>query len=289
MELWMIYAISASVTIGIFWFCQKIEAESSLNHNTFLIYIYLGYLLYPIAVHLLWIEKIYFDVQAMVYAFLVAALYITILRCRLKSLCYLTSSTYFINYRIFSSIFLIISGQLFFGEFISVREYMWVLLGFLIFFLLIEKKQQQETKQDMYKGYVYLWISAVLITLLWVIQKNFILHNASSISYIFYGWFFGILLLLLTKHKTETVKSIFYITNKRHILFLIFASIVFTLWIILNLLALRHGWDVAIVYKIISYSLFVPIIGSIIFYKETVTFKKIIAFILTIASIGLFI
>ena len=49
-----------------------------------------------------------------------------------------------------------------------------------------------------------------------------------------------------------------------------------------------YGGNVAIVYKIISYSLFIPIILSIIFYKEKVTPKKMIAFLLTILSIALF-
>jgi uncharacterized protein (DUF486 family) len=52
---------------------------------------------------------------------------------------------------------------------------------------------------------------------------------------------------------------------------------------------LFSGWDIAIVYKIVSYSLFLPIIFSITYYKEPLTPKKIIAFILTVVSIWLFI
>jgi uncharacterized membrane protein len=55
-----------------------------------------------------------------------------------------------------------------------------------------------------------------------------------------------------------------------------------------NTLAFQQ-WDVAIVYKIISYSLFIPIILSVIFYKEKITVKKWVAFLLTIVSILLFV
>jgi hypothetical protein len=48
-------------------------------------------------------------------------------------------------------------------------------------------------------------------------------------------------------------------------------------------------WPLSLSYKILSYSLIVPIILSIIFYKDEITKRKIIAFILTLVSLGLFI
>jgi len=48
-------------------------------------------------------------------------------------------------------------------------------------------------------------------------------------------------------------------------------------------------WPLSLSYKILSYSLIVPIILSIIFYKDEITKRKVIAFILTLVSLGLFI
>ena len=49
------------------------------------------------------------------------------------------------------------------------------------------------------------------------------------------------------------------------------------------------NWPLSLSYKILSYSLVVPIILSIIFYKDKITKRKIIAFSLTLVSLGLFI
>jgi hypothetical protein len=71
-------------------------------------------------------------------------------------------------------------------------------------------------------------------------------------------------------------------------MFLIGSGVIFSIATVTNNLAFVW-WDLAIVYKIISYSLFIPIILSIIFYKEPITPKKLLAFGLTVLSILLFI
>ena len=47
--------------------------------------------------------------------------------------------------------------------------------------------------------------------------------------------------------------------------------------------------DLGIAYKIQAYSIFIPIFLSIVVYKEKVTFKKILAFVLTLVSLWFFI
>jgi uncharacterized membrane protein len=77
----------------------------------------------------------------------------------------------------------------------------------------------------------------------------------------------GIIIQIIRAKKEEKV---WRITAKKDICFLIFAGILSYFAALLNPLALIEG-DVAIVYKVISYSLFIPIIFSIIYYKEKVT------------------
>jgi uncharacterized membrane protein len=87
----------------------------------------------------------------------------------------------------------------------------------------------------------------------------------------------------------NTYKEVIIIKNKKYIWFVIFAGFVTFVWILCNITTVAEGWDIAIIYKIISYSLFFPIIFSIIYYKEKVTWKKLLAFALTIVSILLFV
>ena len=156
-------------------------------------------------------------------------------------------------------------------------------------FLLLEKKYNTESTNKLYKGFIYLAVWVVWVSVIWIIQKNFVLLDLDFASYIFFAWLIGSIVTLLMKWKTDTLKDVLKVSNKKDIYFLLLCSTIHPLWIYCNMNAVYYGWDVAIVYKIVSYSLFIPIILSVIFYKEKITKKKIFAFILTIASIGLFI
>mgnify|MGYP007124594482 FL=1 len=134
METWMIYSLCASVVIGIYWFLQKVESESSVNRNSFVFYSHMWMVIFPLIYMFINWSKLVFDLQIILYALSISIIYVIILKFRLLSLNYLDSSSFFINYRIFSSILLIILGQIFFWENISINEYIGILLWFIIFF-----------------------------------------------------------------------------------------------------------------------------------------------------------
>jgi uncharacterized membrane protein len=136
---------------------------------------------------------------------------------------------------------------------------------------------------------MYLGIGIIWISFNWIIQKQFILLDLDFASYILFSWITGSLVTLLFKGNKNTLGEVIKVKNNKHILFLLLCWTIFPLWMFFNLHAVYEWWDVAIVYKIISYSLFIPIILSVIFYKEKITVKKLLAFILTIASIWLFV
>lgn len=285
----MIYALAWSITIGIYGFLQKIEAESDVNRNSFILYSHLWMIIYPLIYLLITWKNIDFNVEIFLYALVINTIYVTVMKFRLKSLEYLSSSSYFINYRIFSSILLLIFGQVFFWEIINTKEYIWIFIWFIIFYLLLEKKYKDESDKNYMNGFLYLWIWIIWVSLIWIIQKNFILLDLDFASYIFFSWITGSLVTLWVKWKKDRLQDVFKVTNTKHIIFLFLCGTIFPLWMFFNLHAVDQGWDIAIVYKIVSYSLFIPIILSVIFYKEKVTFKKLLAFVLTIASIWLFV
>lgn len=290
MEIWIIFALISCFATGMFWFFQKIESESkTLNSEAFIIYAHLWMVIIPILWLLIWKVDIIFDWNMLLIALILNFLYVIIIKTRLLSLKFLSSSTYFINYRIFSSILLLVLGQVFFWELISTKEYIWIFLWFFIFYLLLEKKDSQETKSDFKKWYIFLTLGIVLLSIIWLSQKYLILWNFDVMSYMLYSWFFWIFsVFILSKNKDKALRSLYLKESKDKILVLS-AWIIFPIWLYWNCSALLSWWDVAIVYKIISYSLFIPIILSIIIYKEKVTWKKLLAFILTVASIWLFV
>lgn len=69
----------------------------------------------------------------------------------------------------------------------------------------------------------------------------------------------------------------------------IITAILFTAQFLYFMPNIYLNWPLSLSYKILSYSLIVPIILSIILYKDKITKRKIIAFVLTLFSLGLFI
>jgi len=288
MEPWMIYAILWAVGAWIYWIFQKIEVESKIvERDTFIFYPHLFWWLSVWIIMLLFDIHFIYDIKIALFAALVATLYVSVLRLRHHCLMYMSSSSYFINYRIFNSIALLIVGILFFSEVITFNEYVWIFLGFIIFYMLLEKKNTHQSTSDIKKWYLYLLPSVLLFAAIWMIQKNFTLDLNTMWSFVFYNniaWGLFVLFSSGKKYKkTLAVKDI------KAWLFLVLTGIFFGPPYFFHLYTLALWWDIAIVYKIISYSLFIPIIFSIIYYKEPVTWKKMIAFVLTILSIALFI
>lgn len=285
---WIFFAIATAICIGFYGFAQKMKAEMPhQSDNGFVAYSYIAMGL----VGLLWslVFRSPLDLTnttIILYALWITMFYIVIVKTRLISLRYLSSSTYFINYRIASSFWLVFVGITFFSETISIKEVIWILIWFFVFYLLIEKKSKNENISDIKKGFLYLLIWSVAVTWVQGVAKDFAISGLDIFTLVFFQWIIGTLCIIFLKWK-ETLWKVFEIQNMNQWFFLLLSGLVFWLATPLNNYALIGG-DLAIVYKIISYSLFIPIVLSIIFYKEKVTFKKFIAFGLTIISIFLF-
>ena len=212
--------------------------------------------------------------------------YFFILKTRFISLKYLGSSTYFINYRIFSLILLLIFGIVFFSEKITINDYFGIFIGFLVFYLLLEKKEKEESLKNLKRGIVFLFLGVILISGLQGLSKYASINFYNILLIIFYEGIFGFFILFFSKRKNlkKTIKNF---PNKKYTLFLLISGIMNILSIYFNFLAYVEG-NLAVVYKIISYSIFITIFLSMIFYKEKINLRKIIAFILTIVSIWFF-
>lgn len=234
-----------------------------------------------------WEEINLLNFHAIFYAFSITAFYLIIIKTRLKSLRYLSSSTYFINYRIISSLWLIILWMLAFWETISLKEALGIALGFVVFYLLLEKKNDSETLSDLKKGFFYLFLGSFAVMGVQWLGKDFALSGDYIFTLMFFQWIFWILTAVATKGN-EKIRDVFAIQDSRQWIFLLLSAALFGWATMCNVFAYITG-DLAIVYKVISYSLFIPIILSIIFYKEQVTKKKLLAFALTVISIFLFI
>lgn len=288
METRLIFAIIAMLISGIYGFLQKVDVESAISRSTFIMYSWICMFFYATLYLILTGTKLSFEPIVLWTAVINWTVYSIVFHYRLKSLKFLDTSTFFINYRILSSILLMFVWMIFWNEIISTKEYLWIFLWFITFFLLMEKKYKWESDKKLWKWYAYLMVWVVWVSILQSLQKNFAIHDYSYPSYLFYSWIVGSINTYLLKAKDENLKKILTIKDKKTILFLFFAGIIFTLYTLTWYLWIKFWWNMVVVYKIISYSLFIPIILSMIFYWEKITMKKALAFILTIISIWLF-
>lgn len=125
METWMIHALLGSLLTGIFGIFQKIETENSLiNRDSFIFYAYFFGLIFNIIVFLVLDVHLVWDPIIILSGTAIAFIYIYVLKLRHNCLKYMTTSAYFINYRIFTAIGLLLVGSLIFLESISFNEYL---------------------------------------------------------------------------------------------------------------------------------------------------------------------
>ena len=280
------YSLIAMVSIWCTGFFQKTISEKNIvSSESFIFYSYVAQAIMWVIVLLFTGNKFILNESILIYWFLITFLYTFIIESRINSLKYVDSSTYFINYRIFSSILLIILWQILFWEIISSKEYIGIWLGFIIFYLLLEKKNKKESNFDFKKWMKYIFIWVILISVIQLMSKSFVMSGENILSLFVVQGITWIIYMLLKTNKKEKIWNIKW---RKEFLFLLINWILFYSAAYFNVHAL-YQWDVAIVYKIISYSLFIPIILSVIFYNEKITIKKLLAFILTIASIALFV
>ena len=288
LPIWFIYALMGTITIGLFNFCTKIVSEENKNKFYFLLYFYTLVVILS-SIVMVFSKNISFDYNFLIIliSFLIVTLYFFVLNTRIKALKYISSSIYFINYRIFSSILLISIGFLIFSEEFTILYLYGFLLGFIVFYLLHDKDGDvSKEKKDLNKGIKLLFIGIICISIVQTLSKFSAVEDLNIFSIMFFQGVFGILLTLFFNRKKikENLKMIPNI--KDHLLFA-GAGVLNFLSIFFIFLAFMEG-SLSIVYKIISYSIFIPILLSVIFYKEKITTRKTFAFVLTIISLWFF-
>ncbi|USN57838.1 MAG: EamA family transporter [Candidatus Peribacteria bacterium] len=205
--------------------------------------------------------------------------------CIMHALKHVSSSLFFINYRVISSLLLLLTGVLFFGEELSAYNLLGFALGFIVFFLLYENEKSEKKEKDIRTGMLYLGGAIVLAGLGHTIFKCISSEVDIYSFYFFRGLTAGIcisLFLFVFQKKRVQVPSVGVV-----ILALIHAVLFTSYYVYFLQKAYAFGY-LSISYKILSYSIFIPIILSIIFYKEKLTLKRVLAFILTVISVLFF-
>jgi hypothetical protein len=168
----------------------------------------------------------------------------------------------------------------------TFKDLVGLAIGIIALLVLVETKKDNK-KQSLLAGFIAVGICIVTITVSHTLRKNIAINNYDVFVYLFFIYLFSLSISTVMNYKQ--MKSGVIFKNVKGIIpySLLQASASFGS-AITGFISLSYGANLAIYAKISSYSIFVSIILAIIIYKEKVTIKKLIAFGLTIVSLGLF-
>ncbi|MCA9495302.1 MAG: EamA family transporter, partial [Nanoarchaeota archaeon] len=210
-----------------------------------------------------------------------AIFYFIAIVTRIEGLRNIDTTIYFPLYKTFGPILMVFVGIIFFADNLTYSEYFGVFLGILIPLLLIHNKEKKRQK-NLKLGLIYLVLGIIFGVSSSTMGKLITYNNLNIFLFIFISFFLGGLISLYAYKKTRNNSKNNSLNKiKRTGWFnglLLFLSVYF-------FTKSTIGSNLGVVYTINSFSLLIPIILSIIFYKEHFDTKKGIAIAPTILSL----
>lgn len=284
MESWLIFSIASIFLAGIYSFLIKVAAMKNYNPSMVTGYGYLaGAVFAGIFLFLEWLQIL--DIKAiMVFAFINVLFYFFSTLTRIESMKNIDSVLFFPIFKTVSPILVTLAGIFLFHETLTTKEIIWIILWISVPLLLIwahENKRQINLK----KGIIFLMISSALVLVSTVMIKQVNLLELNIPLFVFFTMIFGYFVSIISnktlskKNKNYETKNIFWFGLFMWIFH--YASFYcFTRSLEGNL---------AVAFTINSFAILIPIILSIIFYKDHFNLKKAFVILLSIISIILFI
>jgi hypothetical protein len=204
----------------------------------------------------------------------------------LTALKYIDTSLTFISIRITASFLVLYIGTQILWDNLSLYNIIWFLIWVIAIFFLSWFNFHDKHKINKK------WLWAIVIAIIWITWAHsyfkYVVNDINIASYMFFKMIISCLFIILYM----TLRKKFYNFNKKEIkkimVYTILSCSIFTIYYLYLLPNIYILWPLSLWYKFLSYSIIVPIILSMILYKEKTTKIKIFAFILTIISIGLF-
>ncbi len=284
MESWLIFSIASIFFAGIYSFLIKVAAMKNYNPSMVTGYGYLaGAVFAGIFLFFEWLQIS--DIKAiMVFAFINVLFYFFSTLTRIESMKNIDSVLFFPIFKTVSPILVTLAGIFLFHETLTAKEIIWIILWISVPLLLIwahENKRQINLK----KGMIFLTISSALVLVSTVMIKQVNLLELNIPLFVFFTMIFGYFISIIS-NKTVSKKNKNYETKN------IFWFGLF-MWIFhyasFYCFTRSLEGNLAVAFTINSFAILIPIILSIIFYKDHFNLKKAFVILLSIISIILFI
>lgn len=286
-NLWIVYSLLGLLFIWLADFTKKVMLKNGGNKDVFLFMCFVLYIL------VLFINFIFnFDSTSINYDLLEPSLIIWFFDFvtpiwMLAWLKYLDTSFTFISTRLTSSFLILFIWVYVLWDYLSVYNLVWFFLWVISLFLLsgFSFKQKHNINK---KG-----IIGVILALLWMTISHsyfkYVVNDVNIDMFMFFKFWFSFLFLTAYMLLRKKFKNFNKVEVKKIILYAFISCFLFVTYFLYILPQMYILGTLSLSYKMISYSLFVPVILSLIVYKEEISKRKILAIFLTIISVTLFI
>jgi drug/metabolite transporter (DMT)-like permease len=181
----------------------------------------------------------------------------------------------------------VIFGLMFFGERFTVLQWIGIAFGHLIPLLLISKAEHNR-QNNLIMGLLMVVIVSATSSVAAALNKYAIDSGMSELTTLWYsvwGIFSGSLIVLFVKLRSLPFSYIRDNTTADLVKSAVFRSVLICLSMLCVLFAYGNGGDLGIVQTIHSLYIVIPIVLSVLIYKEHINWKKVIAVILCIVSL----
>ncbi len=286
METWIFYALWGLITLWGLDFIRKLVASKWIHKELFTLLSSLSTALF-FGVYTFVSDPNFFVVSHLIpwiilwTAWFLASFWITV------CLRYLDTWFALISLRLISSFLLLFIGIFLLNDYLSIYNFIWFFIWAIAIFLLSDVKKHQKKSTLHWK-----WVLWLIFAIIWsVVFNSYLKYIVSDIDIIpvFYILFCTSFLLVLCY---SLIRQKFKNISKQELYLSLPYIILFTLFFIIQYLYFLPNiylfWPLSLGYKMLSYSLIVPILLSVIFLWDKVDKKRIIAFALTVISIFLF-
>jgi len=290
MEIWFISAVLGAIFAGFSNFFFKVAASRGYNAEVFSLYgglsgtILTGSIIFFIDTSLF---NFNFFTGIVLLTGMVASLANII---KVYALRHIDSTIFFPLFKLLSPALAIIFGIIWFSESFSALEWTGMIIGLIVPLLLITKVENRR-QNDLKAGLILVVIISLISAVAAAMNKFAIdsdVYVMSGLFYTSFGVFLGTIITII--HKKGIGSLIKHVHDDTSFELLFYTSLRSTLTNLsfgLTLYAFSQNGTLGIVQTVHSMYILIPIVLSIIFYKEHWNLQKAIAIVLSVLSLTL--
>lgn len=287
METWIIYAIISAIFGWFYNFTFKILVERKYDTS------YVTFISFVFSALFSWIWLTYYLINnsiilnelliTLLLSFINVLFFSISIFTRVESMRNIDTVIFYPIYKTFWPIIVTLLSLYFFNEVLNIKEIFWIIIGITIPLLLITSNEKTIQK-NLKRWVIFILITAIFTAISSWATKELMVQNFSIELFIFTNclmwWIINYIIYKKNKYKKD-------LKHKWIIKFWMITWFFHLTSFILFTKAL--AWNFAIVFTINSFSILIPIILSVIIYKEHFSIKKAFIIALSIVSILLFI